>query len=92
MNSEIINKLNTLASKTPSKWVEKAKHRQKYRWYYNIKYSRPIIFILVRYYRLKRKLENDKIKFLCIYCGRYFTKPNFIKSHGEKCNAKRIGN
>lgn len=31
------------------------------------------------------KKQNDKIKIRCKYCNKEFTKPNYIKSHGEKC-------
>jgi len=37
-----------------------------------------------------KKKENDKNKIWCSHCGNNFTKPNFIKSHGEKCHETRI--
>jgi len=31
------------------------------------------------------KKQNDKLKIKCKYCNKEFTKPNYIKSHGNKC-------
>ena len=62
MENELRNKLNALASKTPSKWVEKMHHKQKYHLFYDAWESRFLTRIKVKYYRLKRKLGFSKYK------------------------------
>lgn len=37
----------------------------------------------------KKKLA-DKTKYLCNYCNRKFTIQNYIKSHGESCNERKV--
>lgn len=38
----------------------------------------------------ENKKKNDKIKIKCEFCNIEFTKPNYIKSHGNKCKNNKI--
>jgi len=61
-------------------------------------YERPYMFgennpskkLEVRNKISEIKKENDKIKITCEYCKKDFTKPNYIKSHGEKCKKYKL--